>query len=252
MVEQEQDAVLGVCPARGGSVRVPRKNIKPLGGKPLIAWTIEAENKYKRLDYFLVSTNDEEMAKISRKLGAPVPFKRPEKISTDCDSVLVLKHAVEKFEERKGKRVGYVVCLQATSPFRTAADIDECIRIAQANPNIESVISFKKASEHPYWCFQQKPFCHEVEPFLPEIRMEGDVLVSQNLPYVLYPNGAIYVVKRDVIMSNRIYGKTIYPYLMPEERSIDLETEKDFMVASALLPVIQSDEPYTKTSWRID
>jgi len=242
--------VLGVIPARGGSRRVPRKNIKLLGNKPLIAWSIEAAQKAKTLDYFLVSTGDEEIARLSKVYGARVPFKRPKKLRGDVDSSLVIKHAVEWFESEKGKRVDYVVTIQPTSPFRTSEDIDTCVNIARAS-GVESVISIKKASEHPFWCLTLKPFGHEVEPFLNDIKLEGDLLVSQKLPLALYPNGAVYVTRRDVIMSGRLFGRHMYAYMMPRIRSVDLEEEYDFYVASALIPILKKEEPYAQISWMI-
>lgn len=245
----EADAVLGVILARGGSVRIPRKNIKELGGKPLVAWTIEAAKNAKSLDYFLVSTNDDEIAKISKAWGAPVPFRRPAEISEDVDSVFALIHAVKKYEKKKQRRVGYVVALQPTSPFRTSDDIDTCVQIAKTT-GVDSVVSVTKVSQHPAWCFELKPFGHEIAPFM-DVKLQGENLVSQNLPLLLYPNGAVYVVRRDVVMSERIFGDKIYGYMMPRERSVDIEEEFDFLVCSALIPYLQDKEPYAKMSWVI-
>lgn len=244
-----ETTVLGVIPARGGSRRVPRKNIKELNGKPLIAYSIEAAKDSKLLDYFLVSTNDEEIAKISRHYGAPVPFKRPAKISGDCDTVMVAAHAIQKYEEKKQRRVSHVCILQPTSPFRNASDIDECVRIAKTT-GVDSVVSFTRVSQFPQWCFEMKQFGHEMTPFMSDIRLEGENLVSQNLPVLFYPNGAVYVVKRDVAMSGCIFGDRIYGYLMPRIRSIDLEEEMDFYVCEALLPLLKKQEQ-TQISWVI-
>jgi CMP-N,N'-diacetyllegionaminic acid synthase len=242
-------SVLGVIPARGGSKRVPRKNIKVLGGRPLVAWSIEAAKNSKSLDYFLVSTNDEEIAKISKGLGAHVPFKRPAKISEDVDTVYVAIHAIEKYEKKKQQTVSHVVILQPTSPFRTANDIDECVRIAKTT-GVDSVVSFRKTAESPYWMFTMKEYGHEMVPF-ETMELSGDNLVSQNLPPVYYPNGAIYVVRRDVIMEERIFGDKIFGYIMPSERSIDLEEEYDFIIAEAMIPYLAKKEPFAKITWVI-
>ena len=243
------EAVLGVILARGGSKRVPRKNIKELGGKPLIVWTIEAAQKAKTLDYCLVSTNDDEIAKISRQYGAHVPFKRPARLGEDVDSIEPTIHAIKKYEKKKKKTVSHVVMLQPTSPFRTADDIDECVRIAKVT-GVDTVVSVKKVTEYPEWMFEMKPFSHELIPFM-GIELEGSNLISQNMPFRVYPNGAVYVVKRETAMSGRIFGDRIYGYTMPIERSIDLEEEYDFMTASAMIPYLASKEPYTKISWVI-
>jgi len=251
VAQENQSAVLGVILARGGSKRVPRKNIKELGGRPLIAYTIDAAKGSKMLDYFLVSTNDEEIAKIARSLGAPVPFKRPERISEDVDSIIPTIHAIKKYEKKKLRRVSHVVMLQPTSPFRTSADIDECVRIAKTT-GVDAVISFRKASESPYWMFTLKDFGHEMQSFTPEVELEGANLVIQNLPTIFYPNGAVYVLKREVAMKGKIYeGNRIYGYIMPEERSVDLETEIDFLCAEAMIPYLRQKDPHTVQSWVI-
>lgn len=218
-----------------------------LGDKPLIAWTIEEARKTSQLNHFLVSTDDDEVAEISRKYGAPVPFKRPATISEDVDTVFVAQHSVEWFEHQENKRVSHVCLLQPTSPFRNANDIDSCIQIAKRT-NADSVISVAKARQHPFWAFEIDAGTQKLHPFM-DIPLEGDVLISQNLPLVLYPNGAVYVTKRDVIMDGRIFGNSIYGFMMPSERSVDLEDELDFIVCSALLPVVAKHEPLTKLSW---
>jgi CMP-N-acetylneuraminic acid synthetase len=242
-------AVLGVILARGGSQRVPRKNIKELGGRPLIAWTIEAAKNAKSLDYCLVSTNDDEIRKIAKQYGGHAPFKRPAKLGEDVDSILPTIHAIRKFEKKKQRTISHVVMLQPTSPFRTPEDIDRCVQIAKTT-GVDTVLSVTKVSQHPYWMFSMKPFGHELESFL-NIDLEGDNLVSQNLPLLFYPNGAVYVIKRDVAMSGRIFGEKIYGYMMPAERSIDLEVEYDFLIAGALIPYLQSTEPFAQISWVI-
>ena len=239
--------ILGVIPARGGSVRVKRKNAKLLGEKPLIVWTIEAAKQSKMLDYFLVSTNDEEIRKTSKIHDARVPFKRPEEISADVDTTLVLIHALRWYEKKKKQQVSHVVCLQPTSPFRTGEDIDQCIKIATADHSFETVLTVSRVTQFPEWMFEMKPFTHELVPYDPEVHLEGKTLVSQNLPTRWYPNGAVYVTRRDVLLSGRIYGRKITGFPMPRERSIDLEEEIDFYYASATIPMLQDTIP--KTTW---
>ena len=238
--------------ALGGSRRVPKKNIKMLGDhppKPLIAFTIEEAKKAHSLDYFLVSTNDEEIAKISKAWGAHVPFKRPEPISEDIDSVFCLKHALEWYERKKQQKVSHVCCLQPTSPLKNSDDIDRCIQIAKET-DADTVISISSVKQHPFWMFSLQPN-QQLTPYM-DIDLEGDNLVWQKLPILFYPNGAIYVTKRDLILQNRIFGDQIYGYMMPTERSIDLEEEFDFIVCSALLPMIKkNNKEWVKLSWRI-
>jgi CMP-N-acetylneuraminic acid synthetase len=220
-----------------------------LGGRPLIAWTIEAAKQSKLLNAFLVSTEDDEIAEISKQHGGPVPFKRPAELGEDVDSTLVLAHAVQWYETANHVRVAYVVCLQPTSPLRTGNDIDQCVQIALAS-NIDTVMSVFKMKQHPYWAFELQPFGHELKSFM-EIDLTGDNLVSQKLPILFYPNGAVYVTKRDIIVEEeRIFGNSIYGYIMPEERSIDLEEETDFVYCSALIPWLKANEKgLPKISW---
>jgi len=243
-------SVLGIIPARGGSRRVKKKNIKMLAGHELIAWTIEEAKKAKSLDYFLVSTEDDEIAEVSRRYGAPVPFKRPDDIAEDVDSSLVLMHSIEWYEEQMKKEVGYVVCLQPTSPFRSASDIDRCVQVA-IKTNADTVLSVSQAHQHPMWCFEMGP--NQVLSSYMNTKLEGDNLVWQKLPLLFYPNGAVYVTKRNVIMNTgRIYGDKLYGYMMPRERSIDLEEELDFIVASAMIGVfgdVRQDREWLKESW---
>lgn len=244
---EEEGIVLGVIPARGGSRRIKKKNIKFLGGKPLIGWTIEVALKAQSLDYCLVSTDDPEIARVSRAWGAHVPFKRPAKISKDVDTRHVLVHALEWYEKKKGQKVEFVVCLQPTSPFRTAVDIDRCVQIAKAKKDADTVISVRQSREHPYWMFDLTPL-QKLVSFM-NVDLKGDNLVWQNLPQTFYPNGAVYVTRRDVLLTQGIYGRTIYSYMMPLERSVDLEEELDFLVCSALIPVLKEGKPLVKISW---
>jgi len=218
-----------------------------LGNRHLIDFTIEAAKKAKSLDYFLVSTDDDEIAKVSRECGASVPFKRPAKISEDIDSVYALRHALEWYERRKKKQVSHIVCLQPTSPFKKSQDIDRCVQLAKRT-GADTVITIAQAKQHPMWCFEMNQFTQRLQPFI-DIRLGGDNLVWQNLPLVFYPNGAVYVTRRDMILDGRIFGDKIHGVLTPQERSLDLEEHLDFIVASALLPIIQKGEPLLKTSW---
>ena len=236
---KDDGVVLGIIPARGGSRRIPRKNIRPLGGnKPLIAWTIEQAKLAKSLDYFLVSTGDPEIAEISRQYGAPVPFRRPKKLCEDIDSIFVLQHAVDWFEKKKKKHVEHIVCLQPTSPFRNHHDIDSCVHLAKEK-KADTIVSVVKVSQHPYWMFETDVF-GRLRSFM-DMRLEGKILVSQNLPLFWFPNGAVYVTARQTLDQGKIFGEKMFPFQMPENRSIDLEVENDFMVASAMVQFYGND-----------
>ena len=244
MTEDTAGIILGVCPARGGSRRVPRKNVRLVGNKPLIAWTIEQAKQAKSLDYFLVSTGDAEIREISNQYlydfdsrKARV-IQRPKKLCEDVDSSLVIRHAVEWFEKKKQKPVSHVVCLQPTSPFRNFHDIDACVHLAKTC-NADTVVSVVKVSQHPYWMFETDIFGRLVSYM--NVRLEGKNLVSQSLPLLWYPNGAVYVTNRSTIAEGKIFGNRMISYPMPRDRSIDLEEEIDFFTASAIIQHYGSD-----------
>lgn len=249
MTKDADGIVLGVIPARIGSRRVKKKNIRLLGNppRPLIAYSIEQAKLAKSLDYFVISTGDPEIREVSiNNLGGvstqkACVIKRPPELCEDVDSALVLKNAVEWFEKKKKQSVSHVCLLQPTSPLRSYHDIDECVHLAKAT-NADTVVSVKKVDEHPMWCFQADIF-GRLESFM-NTRLEGDNLVSQNLPLLYYPNGAVYVTNRATIAQNKIFGNKMYPYKMPRNRSIDLEEEIDFIICSAIMPVFRTDEPY--------
>lgn len=163
------------------------------------------------------------------------------------NTVHVLAHALEWYERRKKKQVSHVVCLQPTSVFKTARDIDRCVELAKRT-GADTVITIAQARQHPFWCFTLNQYTQRLESFM-DIRLGGKNLVWQNLPLVFYPNGAVYVTRRDMILDGRIYGDKIHGVLMPQERSVDLEEQMDFIICSALLPIIQKGEPLLKTSW---
>jgi len=245
----DKEIVLGIIPARGGSRRVPRKNIKFLGGKPLIGWTIEEAKKASSLTHVLVSTDDKEIATISKAFGAQVPFMRPEDISEDVDTGLVLYHAVQWWEKYRKEQIEFVVCLQPTSPFRRAYDIDRCVEIAKAT-DADTVVSVCQVTQHPAWCFEMNT-SQRLTSFM-NTPLHGDNLVWQKLPLLLYPNGAVYVTKYATVMRGRIYGDKIYGYLMPKTRSIDLEEELDFFTASAMFETYgRETTEWLQQSWKV-
>ncbi|MBC8555357.1 MAG: acylneuraminate cytidylyltransferase family protein, partial [Candidatus Brocadiales bacterium] len=140
--------ILAIIPARGGSKRLPRKNILDLAGKPPIAWSIEAALGSKYIDRVIVSTDDEEIAGISRKYGADVPFMRPNKLATDeSSSVDVVLHVINTLKE-KGRESEYIMLLQPTSPLRTMENIDEAVELLQSSSS-DAVISVCEAEHSP-------------------------------------------------------------------------------------------------------
>jgi CMP-N-acetylneuraminic acid synthetase len=219
--------VLGVIPARSGSRRVPAKNTQPVGGRPLIVWTIDAARR-AALDRVVVSTDSEAIAALARDAGADVPGLRPASLAADdtpgIDPVL---HVVEKLESEEGYRPDYVVVLQPTSPLRTAHDIEAAIDVARRTGAL-SVASVCRVSHPQSW--------------LRHVGRAGELLAASAGPasphsepcHVL--NGAIYLVERQTLLQRRsLYAETPYAYVMPAERSLDVDTAWDLHLADLAL-----------------
>lgn len=222
--------ILGVIPARGGSKGVPRKNIKQLGGKPLIAYTIEAALQ-SQLSKVIVSTDDEEIADVSKQYGAEIPFMRPAELATDTASSMYLTmHALKKIEEIEGEQYDAVMLLQPTTPFRTNKDINTAIKIIKEKKS-DSVISVVNVGgTHPARMKYLKdgflidpPFCEAKEN-----------QNRQELEPMFIRNGAIYLTKRDVLLEGTYKGESCAALVMPDERSINIDTLFDFEYAEWL------------------
>lgn len=222
-----------IIPARGGSKRLPGKNIIPLKGKPVIAYTIQAACQSKYVDRVIVSTDDAAIAEAARIHGAEVPFVRPANLATDeAKSIDVLKHAVN-FLEQNGQKVDVVVLIQPTSPLVIAEDIDRAIE-KQSELGTNSCVSVCEISERPEWMYELGTDGRAV-PFLSE---SDNTKRSQEFKKIYRLNGAVYVSKRDVIMEkNACFDvKSLSAIVMPKERSVDIDDKVDLKLAEALLP----------------
>ena len=226
--------VLAIIPARGGSKSVHRKNIRPLNGKPLIAYTIETATKIKNRFYkIIVSTDDQEIAKISKKYGAEVPFIRPSELAEDkTPTYPVLQHAVKFVENQDSTTIDRVMLLQPTTPFRTTEDILTCFNLSLSSPT-DSVISVVRVfSTHPI--LMKKIENNRLVHFSIEEK-EGTPRQLYSPPAYMR-NGAIYVTKRDTLINNNsIWGGSITPYIMPEERSYNIDNETDFLTTEIMM-----------------
>lgn len=227
--------ILGIISARAGSKGLPRKNILPLAGKPLVVYTIEAAQGLGSTLYrLLVSTDGEEIAAVARDAGAEVPFLRPPALARDdTPSLLVTQHAVQFVEREDGSRVDWVLLLQPTSPLRTTEDLSTAIALALRG-DATAIIGVREAQEcHPLKLkIIQDGF---LVPYEQERFTEG--VARQNYePPVYKTNGAIYLVRRDILMEEgSLLGARPRPCIMPAERSIDIDTPLDFAVAELLL-----------------
>lgn len=226
--------VLGIIPARGGSKGIPGKNLAPVDGSPLIAYTIEAARQAKLLTRCVVSTDDENIASVARGLGADVPFLRPAALATDDALTFpVLLHALEHVEREDGRAYQIVVLLQPTTPLRTAEDIDEGVRML-TDRGADSVVSVVDVGGH-------HPF--RMKRLLDDGRLVNyidqgfeDMRPRQQLPPVYIRSGALYITRRSVMMEQqRLIGDRCFGLVIPPERSINVDQTTDLYVAERLL-----------------
>ncbi len=224
--------VVALITARGGSKRLPGKNIRILAGKPLIAWTIECALKSKLTRRVIVSTDDVKIASVAKKCGAEVPFLRPKNLAGDSSShIAVATHALEWLKQHEGKYPQFLLLLQPTSPFRTHQDIDSAIQVA-IQKKAASVIGVHEMPIHPF-------LAREITAKGRLRKFMKDGLVyrrKQSLPRLFAPNGAIYLTcPRAILKSKTFFPSNTYPYVMSEDRSIDIDTKWDFHLASLIL-----------------
>jgi N-acylneuraminate cytidylyltransferase len=220
--------VLGIIPARGGSKGIPRKNIIEVCGKPLIAYTIIEAKKSKYISRLILSSDDQEIISVASSWGCESPFIRPKELARDdtlgIDPVI---HAINSLEEK----FEYVVLLQPTSPLRVAEDIDRCIDVC-IQQNVCSCVSVSLVNKSPYWMFELDNGCH-MKPVIPADKSPS---TRQSLPPVYVLNGAVYVARCDWLLKQQSFvGKETCAYVMPKQRSLDIDTEDDLFVFKSIL-----------------
>ncbi len=225
--------IVGVIHARGGSKRIPLKNLKPLNGKPLIAYMIDAALNSGYLRRVIVSTDHPEIRRISLECGAEAPFVRPAHLAEDCPSEWVTQHAVEFVETQEGQRVDIAVTMQPTTPFCLGKDIDVCVEMLLSRSDFHSVFSTKAVHERPEWMF----VAHEDDraELLTGGELKGDRGVFQCLQKLVIPNGAVYATRRQALFEEGvIISRKTGVYIMPPERSVDIDEPIDFLFAELL------------------
>jgi CMP-N,N'-diacetyllegionaminic acid synthase len=226
----ESNGVIGVIHARGGSKRIPLKNIKLLAGRPLISYMVEAAVESRLLDRVIVSTDHPDIARISLDYGAEVPFMRPADLAEDVASELVTQHAV-RFVEEQGGRVSIVLTMQPTTPFCTSEDIDACIA-KMLETDLDTVFTACEIHERPEWMYRLNGAL--AHPFTGTL-VQGDAGISQKLPKLYIPNGAVWATRRSVLMEqNLITGPHSGIVIMSRERSVDIDEPVDFITAEAM------------------
>lgn len=211
--------VFALIPARGGSKGLPRKNLVLAGGKPLIAWSIEAAKQSKYVDRVILSSDDDEIISIAKKFGCDVPFVRPPELADDfASSYDVCVHAIETIDEE----FDILVMLQPTSPLRISEDIDQCVEFCLITGSSISLVKVDKSIHWMYNLTEKKDAMRVVFP------SEKAVLRRQDSPPVYVLNGAVYAVDCKWLKKNGSFiGDTTVPYIMPKKRSLDIDTLED-------------------------
>lgn len=223
--------IIAIIPARSGSKGLPDKNIRILNGKPLIAYSIVAAQESGIFDEIFLSTDSPEYAHFAVKYGANVPFLRSDKLATDTASTWdCVKEALEQYETM-GKKFDIFVVLQPTSPLRAPQDIVTAVETMILN-NADSVVSVCEADHSPLW-YNVLPENKSIKGF---VRPEIMAKTRQELPTFYRINGAIYAVSTSYFLrTQNIYDGNSFAYIMPKERSIDIDTLFDFSLAQCLL-----------------
>ena len=226
----ESAPTLALVVARGGSKSIPRKNLALLAGKPLLAWTVEAALGCQAPLRVVISTDDEEIAQASTRYGASQPFLRPAELAQDdTPTVPVVMHAVEQLATG-GYTPERVLLLQPTSPLRTAHDIDAAIAIAHEYEGA-SVVSVSPAAQHPH---VMKRITHE--GLLEDFDEHPPAGRRQDLEAAFALNGAIYITPAQWLASHKtLYAEKTYGYVMPPERSIDVDDAWDLRLCELIL-----------------
>lgn len=222
---------LGLIPARGGSKGISGKNVRLMAGKPLIAWTIEVAKTCHYLDRLIVSTDDEEIAAVARQYGAETPFMRPRELASDAaSSEGVFLHAIDWFE-KQGMFYDTFVVLQPTSPLRTLEDLNNAFtRFIELHAG--AVVSVCEVNHHPYHCNMLPADLNMKHFFTEHVETQN----RQALQVFYRLNGAIYLADVSYFRQRgHFYGDETYAYIMPQERSVDIDTLLDFEFAELLL-----------------
>jgi CMP-N,N'-diacetyllegionaminic acid synthase len=236
-----QRAVLGIVPARGGSKGIARKNIRLLGGKPLIAYTASAALKSAYLSRVLLSTDDSEIAEIGKAAGLDVPFLRPAELALDSTPMIdVVLHAI-RWVQSRGEEYDAICLLQPTSPLRSAHTIDRCISLLWEQ-DVESVISVQSVPPeyNPHWVYFEAPngllqlSTGESEP----------IPARQQLPPAYHRDGSVFVAKTQAVIAHgSLYGTKTVGVISPEQGAFDLDTEEQWESLERRLKSAHESQP---------
>jgi len=225
--------VVAVIPARGGSKGIPRKNLAMVGGRPLIAWSIDAGLAATQVDRVVVSTDDEEIAEVARACGAEVPFLRPAELARDDTPDLPLfAHLLDELD-LVGESPELLVHLRPTSPLRNAGFVDTGVALLREHPDMDSVRSLSAAEKTPYkmWTIQDGRLAPLIGSWDEELFNQP----RQQLPPVWVHDGVLDVVRAGVVRSGSMCGRRVLPLFTPPGTAIDIDTEEDLRLARDLM-----------------
>jgi CMP-N,N'-diacetyllegionaminic acid synthase len=229
--------IIGLINARGGSKGVPGKNIKLLKGKPLIGYSIECGLNSRFIDKVLVSTDDANIAEVARSFGADVPFLRPAEFATDTSKQIdAMIHAVD-FLERQGENYDIICILQPTCPLRTPEDVDATLKLLVDSKADSAITVTEVGGRHPRTLYRQK----ESGEIFPYLESDNAGVLRQDFEALYWRTGAVYAMKRDVLMDQRsLYGKIIVGQIMPEERCFNIDSPFDWNLCEAYMMRVKS------------
>ena len=227
-MQMNSPKILAIIPARGGSKGIPKKNLYSLAGKPLIQYSIEAAKKSKLISDFIVSTDSDEIKQTAINLGAKVPFMRPQDLSHDTAlAIPTIQHSVLTYEKMLNCKFDFIIMLQPTAPLRTAEDIDKSLELL-INSDADGIISVVDVENyHPQ---KMKIIINDQLKDFDETSAENPPRQSLSPIYIV--NGAIYATNRDILMNkNTFKGDHCLPFVMPDERSANIDKITDFLIA---------------------
>jgi CMP-N,N'-diacetyllegionaminic acid synthase len=235
--------VVAIVTARGGSKSIPGKNLVPLCGKPLIAWTIEAARNSPSVARVLMSTDDDRIAATARRFGAETPFQRPAELSQDASPHIdVVLHAVEWLRTHEDYVPDYTLLLQPTSPLRSSVDIEAAIRLAREK-QLEAVVSVCEAREHPYLT-QRIAEDGTLHNF---VNHNLAYMRRQDLPPAVVFNGALYLTRRTALLEQRSFlPRGTVAYVMPHERSWDIDDLWDLAFVELVMNRMNSEGSHVR------
>jgi N-acylneuraminate cytidylyltransferase len=221
---------LYVIPARGGSKGIPRKNIRPLHGKPLIQYSIDVARQLAPDDDICVSTDDDEIIEVAESIGLNVPFKRPAELASDNAGMYeVLLHAVDYYA-KKDNKYDCLVLLQPTSPFRKTQHVKDALDLY--DESVDMVVGVSETKANPYFTLREE----NADGFLEKSKSQGPVATRQSAPKVYEVNGAVYVINVESLRNKHIQEFTkVKKYVMDELSSLDLDSPLDWQFCSFLI-----------------